>query len=116
MPLIKHNKLDPVWFTPDEYQGDEDPIEFKIKPLTGAQSVEVGTEIVEVAGVTRVTGKGLLLAVRHGLIGWRNYIDDRGKDIKFSIMEANNLPSDLLSEIAVRIYELSEPDENEKKQ
>jgi len=115
MPLVARKKIDPVWFTPDAYAEDEDPVAFKIKPLSGSQAVEVGAEVAEIAGQMRVTGHGLNLAIRYGLAGWRNYIDERGKEIKFNFLAAQNLPAEILSDLAVEIYEMSNLGEEEKK-
>lgn len=115
MPLIASEKIAPKWWTPSDYEDDDDPVSFKLKPLNGSQKVELASEIIEVDGDLKISGRGLLKAIRYGLVGWKNYVDSKGKDIKFNVMSAQELPPEILSEMAIEIWTMSELGDDEKK-
>jgi hypothetical protein len=108
--------LSPTWYTPEDQQGQDDPVEFKLKPLSGLERLEVSGETrTDSNGELILTAKGLILAVRYGLIGWRRVLDEQGREIKFNTQAIGKLSPELLAELSGVILERSTLGGEEKK-
>lgn len=99
------------WWTPEQFENEDDPPAFELLPLSGPQFLEVQQHF-DVPNET-VLGPGLMFAVRHGLKNWRNVVDDEGNDATFTARVVDRLPPDWLALIGSKIIALSvlEPDE-----
>jgi|GEM_PF-2376695 len=108
------------WYTlraeQDSENPDEKPTRFKLKPLTQIELLEVmseGDSLSDGSFVPNHTGRLILL--RRGLVGWDEVYDSNGEKKEFSKSEANNLPAQVLGEIANEIILRSVLTEEEKK-
>lgn len=89
-------------------QDSESPTIWKLRPLNGFKYMEVMTELVRTDEGFKITGKGLGLAVKHGLVGWENFKDQNGKELKFNSINITKIPAVVLGELADRVIEISE--------
>jgi len=97
-----------TWFVPKSEKDDMNPARFEVRPLDGMQYMEVMNETSGTGVDLRISGRGLKLALQHGLVGWETVQDKDGKNIEFSRNEVNRLPPILLTELAAEILDISE--------
>jgi hypothetical protein len=117
MPRTKAlNPFEPVWYTPKAEEGEETPVRFHLRGLDGERMGYIAPELLvnEQGIVTHVSGKGIEIALQHGLIGWEHFANDAGP-VRFSRANFRLIPYDVRAELAVEIVLLSAPDEEEKK-
>ena len=105
MSITLTSTLTPIWFTPQSQIDVDQPAEFKLKPLSGQQMLEV------LCGPT----PDLMLAIQHGLKDWKGIQDTHGKALPFKLSKASMLPALLLSELANEIISLSQLGETDTK-
>lgn len=105
MAITAKSKLASTWFTPNSEKNSSNPTKFKIRYLTGREFLEVKDHLIfdEENDRVLIGGKGLFLAVRFCLEDWENYLDEDGKPIKFSKDEIENIPENILFELAMAI-------------
>lgn len=116
MALTLHTKVASGWYILSDQEGDEQPAKIKIKPLDGEQYMEVFAESEQTRGLElKLTGLGLKLTLRYGIIGWENIFDEKGKKLKFSPHNIKMLPMEVLAELSSEIINRSSPDEEELK-
>jgi hypothetical protein len=113
------NPFAPEWYTPAEDQGKENPTRFKVRGLNGAEMGYVQPEmILDTSGpqamLSGLTGKGLDLTLKHGLLDWENFDNDSGA-LKFSPHNFSLIPLTLRTELALKIISMSFVSEEEKK-
>ena len=108
------------WYIPLDQRNLEDetekPSRFKLKGLTQIELLEVmgeGDSLADGSFVPNHTGR--LLLFRRGLFGWDEVYNYAGDLTKFSKSEGNNLPAQLLGELANEIIFRSVMSEDEKK-
>ena len=109
-----------AWYTLREEQdavdADEKPTRFKLKPLTQIELLEVMSEGDSLSdGSFQPNHTGRLILLRRGLVGWDEVYGDDGEPMVFSKSEANNLPAQVLGEIANEIIVRSVITPEEKK-
>lgn len=95
MAITESDKVTPHWFTPASEEDEENPLEFKIKPLTGPQYLQV------------LNKQDLDYAITCGLLDWKNYFNKNGNQIQFRRTKLNGLPPSILSELANEICAIS---------
>lgn len=116
MAITLQTKITPQWYTIESEVEEDQPAKFKIKPLDGEQYMEIFAEgEMTRNGDLKLTGLGLKMAVRHGVVGWENIFDESGKVLKFSTHNLKKLPMEILSELASEVVNRSSPDEVESK-
>lgn len=116
MALTLQKKVASAFHTLSGQEDEEQKAKVKLKPLDGEQYMEVFTEAEQTrTGDLKLTGLGLKLALRYGIIGWENILDESGKKLKFSPHSIKMLPMEVLSELASEIINRSSPDEEELK-
>ena len=116
MALTLQTKIASSFYILSGQEDEEQPAKIKIKPLDGEQYLEVFAESDQTrGGDLKLTGLGLKLALRHGIIGWENIFGENGKRIKFSPHNVKMLPMEVLAEVASEIVNRSSPDEDELK-
>ena len=108
MAITAISNLAPFDYVPELDRDSESPTTFKLKPLNGMQYMEVISELKSDGGETRLSGKGMHLAINHGLVGWDNFSDDNGKAVKFNPANINKIPPIVLAELAGEIVSKSE--------
>ena len=116
MALHLQKKVASSWYVLSNQDGEEQPAKIKIKPLDGEQYMEVFTESEQTrGGDLKLTGLGLKMTLRYGVIGWDNIFDENGKVLKFSPHNMKKLPMEVLAEVSSEIINISSPDEDETK-
>lgn len=111
------NPIAPRWYTPKSEEGSENPTRFKIRGLNGNEQGYVWPELVvdnELKTVTGMTGKGLELALRYGLVDWENFSNDQGP-VAFSVQNFAFIDYGLRTELAMVIVAASYVTPEEKK-
>jgi len=115
MPIAV-KKIAPSWYVLEDERDDEQPTRFKVQPLSSIQYLELTSEAEEdKQGDMSLTGRGLIMAAKYGLVGWENFYDERGKPVKFSPHNIAMVPPLALAELAGEILTISSPDDAEKK-
>lgn len=104
----------PIWFKPEGQAEGETPAEFKLRPLTQPEYLEVINDHYDPER-KRFTGKGIMAAVRYGLLDWRGYVDSDGKEQKFTRGAVNEVPFDVLTDIGIKVIEITQNSEEERK-
>ena len=98
-------------YTPHSDRDAEVQTVFKLRPLNGMQHMEVLREF-EVDPDDKKKGsistKGLMIALRHGLVGWENFNDSAGSPIAFTRDNIGLIPPFILHEIAIEISNRSD--------
>lgn len=116
MALTLQTKVASGFYILSDQEGEEQPAKIKIKPLNGEQYMEVFTESEQSRnGDLKLTGLGMKMALRYGIIGWENIFDENNKKVKFSPHNIKMLPMVVLAEVASEIINRSTPDEEELK-
>jgi hypothetical protein len=116
MPITAISNLTPEWYTPECEKGVDDPTRFKLKPLDGKEYMEIMSEFRrEESGEFTISSRGLHAALKYGLVGWENFMDSHGKDVKYSPHNLGKVPPIILQELAGEIINRSELGETERK-
>lgn len=114
MTITLYSKLTPVDYIPISEREADTPTTFKLKPLNGAEYLDVMCHMVnDENGGQRLSRTGLEKIMRYGVKGVNNLIDENGKPI--NKVKPDMFGPILLSEIASEIMSISEVDEQEKK-
>lgn len=116
MAITAISKLTAEDYIAQSDREDESPTRFRLRPLNGLQYMEVISELSRGDdGQLRISGKGMKLALQYGLVGWSNFRDSDGKEIKFNPVNVEKIPPVILSELAGEIINRSEIGEDERK-
>jgi hypothetical protein len=113
------NPFAPFWYTPAE---DKDLPEgqrtrFKLRGLNGSEFGHIAPELIvdpELRMVSGVSGKGLDLALRYGLVDWENFCNDNG-EVAFSVQNLVLIEHAARAELAMQIIAASYVKPAEKK-
>lgn len=63
----------PYWFTPKSQEKEERPARFKLQPLTQMTLIDcMEDSFTDNDGNTRITGRGVRIALKAGLVDWEN--------------------------------------------
>jgi len=96
-------------YIPEIDKDSDEPTSFKLKPLSGVHYMSIMAEVTELGdGESRITGNGLRLAIKHGLVGWDNFNDAQGNKMKFNPVNVKKIPPAILTELAGEIISRSE--------
>ena len=117
MAIKALNPVSPRWYTPRAEEGQENPTRFKIRGLNGTEQGYVWPELKvddELKTVTGMSGKGLELALRYGLVDWENFANDKGP-VAFSPQNFPYIDYGLRAELAMCIVAASYVSLDEKK-
>lgn len=110
------NPFAPFWYVPECDRDAEHPTRFKLRGLNGDQMGYVAPELhlSELQRIDGISGKGIAIALGHGLLDWENLEGATGP-LPFTQANAALLPHDVRTELAMRILIASSPGEEEKK-
>jgi len=111
------NPFAPFWYTPMEEAKLEaaSPTRFKIRGLNGSEIGFVAPEFVITEGtITGLSGKGLEMTLRYGLLDWENFENDSGR-IAYNRANFGLIPYEVQAELAMQIIAASYPTQEEKK-
>lgn len=117
MALKALDPLAPFWYTPRAEKDSERATRFKIKGLDGAQHNYVMPEIIldeEKRYVTGLTGKGIDMVFKWGLIDWENLDNSQGP-LAFSPRNFHLIDPVTRAELGMQILLASLLKEEEKK-
>ena len=113
--MIKIRKsLSPQWIKSDRIDPDA---EFLIRPLNGPTRLDVHNELSrhEQTGQLLISGRGVLLACKAGLVDWKGVTDENGEPLKFSTDAIEWLPEETLQQLTEEIYLASVLTDDERK-
>ena len=112
--MIKTNrKLNASWYTPISQESEDEPARFKVRPLTGAQALEVLDDYDPRKG--RFLSRGIQLALRHGLLDWENILDEHGNPLECKPENLRYIPAVEANEVGNHIMDLAELGGEEEK-
>lgn len=117
MAIKAFNPFAPFWYTPREEEGAQNPTRFKLRGLNGTEQGYIGPELRFDEGgrsLRGLTGKGLEVALQHGLLDWENFANDHGK-VVFTPLNFALVPHPLQVELAMQILGASYVQQEEKK-
>ena len=108
MAIKVKSKIVPVWYTPKSEEKEENPASFKLKPLNGLEYTDViANTSNDAGGESKLSERGVRLAIKHGLLDAKNLIDEHGNEIKLKHVGHGVLPMNILIELAGQIIDLS---------
>lgn len=117
MAIYAPEKLAASWYTPENQESEEVKTEFRLKPLSEDRYLDVMMEAGETqGGDLKLTGTGIRIALKYGLVDWKNFLrksDD--KAIKFKATKINLIPAPIQAELAGEIINRSSTDEEDEK-
>ena len=102
-------------FIPEQFEKDEAPATFVLKPLSGRDALRIksGYKFSD-DGMMSISSSVLEHAIQKGLVDWKNVCND-GREIPFKKNKVFELPGSLLQQIAMKIIEISDIQEEEEK-
>lgn len=101
MTIVANDIIATSWYTPKIEEDESKPTRFQIKSLDGSKALEVRSDTsMDDSGQILLTGRALNVAVRYGLVGWENFVDDKGNDVTFSLYAIDLLSAAMLQELA----------------
>jgi len=86
-------------YTPPHRAEEDDPPKYRIRPLDSMEALELSPEVEMKDGSMVYTGKGLVIAVKYGLVG--------GEDNDYSQADKRKLPPFDLNVIAGEIINIT---------
>lgn len=105
--------ITPEWFTPSTEVKKKVPRQFKVRGLSPLEAMDVYVYMTQVGTSDfRFTGEGLRIALRLGLLDWKDHKDKDGKAIKYALDDdtLNTFDVIVLVTIARKIMEKSRVD------
>lgn len=97
------------FYTPEQDCDEEEKTAFEIKPLNGLIAMEVLADgRTDENGNLHLSAAAMNKALRHGFVGWRNFNDEIGKAIKFSVANFHRVPPMELNNIVNKIVNISQ--------
>jgi len=94
----------------------ETPTIFKLKPMDGQQYMGVMAEAnMDQDGMMTFSERTMKNTLRYGLVGWNNFPDEEGKEVKFSRHNFGRIPVTELTELFSEIIRISSISEDESK-
>ena len=82
---INKSKVEPEWYTLEKDKGEDNPAEFELVPLNGQRLGEV-MEGADFESENPFTEKGVQCALKYGVQGWRNVLDQDDNEVKFALV------------------------------
>ena len=110
---INKSKVEPEWCKLESDEGDN-PSEFEITPLNGQRMGEV-MEGADFESNNPFTERGVQVALKYGVKGWRNVFDQDENEIKFSPIHFKDFPWATRLELASLVIEKSSISEEDVK-
>lgn len=114
MKITALNDFSARWWSPPDQENDP-PVSFQIRPLDGEQYGEMAQYVRTIDGQQRFGHEAVKLALRYGLMGWRNLRGADGKELEHNLERHACLPLDVRMLVFVQILEISSLDEDQAK-
>jgi hypothetical protein len=102
-----------VWYTPECEEGESSPTRFHLKPLTEEEKENCIS--LTASGEATIDPSKNKHVLSGGLVGWENFNDDDGKEIKHSKVSHSRIPLEIRMELVGKIYEISYASEEDEK-
>lgn len=118
--MIKALKnLASTWYTPLSERGNTvSPTRFLIRPLDGIERLGVNYARDDFGNFS-LPSESARAALKHGLQGWENFMDDDGSPVQYvpgdRDMNLRRLPAELVAELTMEIWVSSVLTEEERK-
>lgn len=93
----------------------EDQTEYQVMPLNGMVYAQVLTEGKIDNGLIGVSEASVPIIIKHGLVGWKNMLNDKGEPVEFSRLLVPFVPGADLYLLAQKIFTMSMLAQAEKK-
>ena len=103
---INKSKVEPEWYTLESDLKEDNPAEFKLNALTGRMLGEV-MEGANFESDNPFTARGVQAALKYGVKGWKNILDQDENEVKFSIADLNKLSWSVRIELASAVIDKS---------
>ena len=112
--LTINDKIAPTWFPVQS--DDPPPAEFLLAPLSPVAFLDVRNECeFSEGGSFTISGRGVICAVRDSVRDWRNVANAKHEQLPFNRRTLDDLPWDVLLNLAVEIVKRSVLSEIERK-
>lgn len=116
MKIQAFESFAPAWFTPDDQDVDDGAeVAFFVRPLDGEQYAEVAQHMRLEGHQMRFTAAAEKLALRYGLVDWRNLRTPGGDLVEYALAEHKRLPFVVRKMIFAEIMKRSELSEDDEK-
>ncbi len=115
MAITIRERLAPSWYTPKSEQDEANPTRFRVQPLDGLQHMEVLGEVELRDGRAIISARGFRLCAQGGIVGWEGVSDGDGKPVEFAPSKLRLVDADVLLEVGLHIYNLTEFGEDAEK-
>ncbi len=114
MAITVSTKLTPEMYTPLQEREETNPTRFQLKPLTGAEYIDIMCHMIsDGEGGQRLSKDGIEKIIRYSVLSVENLLNEKGNPIKK--FRSDMLGPILLSELAAHIMEISEIGDTERK-
>ena len=108
MAIKATDGLTAEWYTPESEKEDEAPTQFHLKPFNGEKYNYIWAELfADSEGDVKISGKGVELALKFGLIGWRNMLSSNNSELAFKPNNFKHIPQNIRLEIASHLIDIS---------
>lgn len=103
MALEINAGISPYWYIPESQKKEEQPARFKLAPLTQMALIDAMEDsFTDNDGKTRITGRGVRVALKAGLLEWEN-VTIGGEKLPCIGTNFEKLPSPLLRELSNKL-------------
>lgn len=106
------------FYVPLSERDSATPTRFNLRPLDGIERLDVSFYRDELGNLS-LSSAAAKAALKHGLIGWENLLDETGSPVLFSPVDRDanlkRLPAELVAELATEIFVRSVLTEDERK-
>lgn len=107
MPVNISRELAPFWFTPSDQESEDQPAEYRLRPLKQIHMLELGTMgAIQPDGTVDLDFKAIQLVLRRGMTSWKN-IRLNGEPVEFNHQDVENIPAEHLGECVQAIVDAS---------
>jgi hypothetical protein len=113
---LQHLKIEP--YVPYSERDNATPTRFMLRPLDGIERLDVSFFRDDLGNLS-LSSAAARAALKYGLQGWENLMDEAGSPVPFSPVDRDanmkRLPAELVAELATEIFVRSVLSEQERK-
>ena len=111
---INKSKVEPEWYTLESDKDEDNPAEFELVPLNGQRLGEV-MEGANFDSDNPFTERGVQAALKYGVKGWKNVLDENDNELKFSPVHFKDFSWTTRIELAAAIIDKSSISDDDSK-
>lgn len=116
MAIIAQAKITEHEYIIEDDRDSDNPTKFRLQPMDGQQYMGVMAEAnMDDDGMMSFSETTMKKTLKYGLIGWSNFVDEDGKDVKFSRNTVGRVPVTVLTELFSEIIRMSSVSDDETK-